>query len=364
MSENEKFNILKVSSKIGICGVPLRADTYSGCSFGCKYCFSNNREIMGGNGFKIGNIKQLERLFNRVLVKGNYKNDNLLETLLANRFTIHCGGMSDPFQPCEADYKITSEFIDLTNEYSLPVLFSTKSNTVYGANINPKFHSFQLSVSNIGDNKTFEPNVPPFEQRLKFYKELKARGFKVGIRIQPFIPGVTEPGIIDCFKDADMVTIESIKLVPQCPERREELRKLIGLKKEDFYYFGLENIKPELKIKYYEPFIEKLKRNGIPFSIADNDMRSIGTEKCCCGDSLVSKSTSFNTTAMLNSVGRGYSVDDVLNSARNDGIIDCKCKGLFASNRQKNVSTVGDFIRNNFANQRNPMCPEIQFFPT
>ena len=41
MNKNIKnMDILKVSSKIGICGLPIRCDTYSKCSFGCKYCFS------------------------------------------------------------------------------------------------------------------------------------------------------------------------------------------------------------------------------------------------------------------------------------------------------------------------------------
>ena len=49
MSEEKKnkvFEGLNVSSKFAICGLPIRVDTYKTCSFGCKYCFSNNRKIM------------------------------------------------------------------------------------------------------------------------------------------------------------------------------------------------------------------------------------------------------------------------------------------------------------------------------
>ena len=61
MNNNIKtFDMLKVSSKIGICGLPLRMDTYSGCSFGCTYCFANNREIMKSSGFKVGNVNKLK----------------------------------------------------------------------------------------------------------------------------------------------------------------------------------------------------------------------------------------------------------------------------------------------------------------
>lgn len=44
--EFKKFTPINVSSKFAICGIPLRVDTYKTCSFGCKYCFSNNRKVM------------------------------------------------------------------------------------------------------------------------------------------------------------------------------------------------------------------------------------------------------------------------------------------------------------------------------
>ena len=45
--ELKKFNGLNVSSKFAVCGLPIRVDTYKTCTFGCKYCFAENRKIMG-----------------------------------------------------------------------------------------------------------------------------------------------------------------------------------------------------------------------------------------------------------------------------------------------------------------------------
>ena len=44
---------------------------------------------------------------------------------------------------------------------------------MYGADIRPDLHSFQLSISNIHDNKVWEPNVTSIESRYRFYRELK-----------------------------------------------------------------------------------------------------------------------------------------------------------------------------------------------
>lgn len=46
MNSIKKFNGLNVSSKFAICGLPIRIDSYKTCSFGCKYCFAENRKIM------------------------------------------------------------------------------------------------------------------------------------------------------------------------------------------------------------------------------------------------------------------------------------------------------------------------------
>ena len=118
---------------------------------------------------------------------------------------------------------ITKQLIDITNKYGIHILFSTKSDTVYDCNINPQLHTFQLSITNIENRKDIEPNVSGIESRYKFYKLLKDKGYSVGIRIQPFIPGVTSDKIIDMFFDADNFTIEGLKLVPQNKEHKNYL---------------------------------------------------------------------------------------------------------------------------------------------
>ena len=97
---------------------------------------------------------------------------------------------------------------------------------MYDCNIRPDLHTFQLSVSNTDNRKDIEPNVPDIEKRYLFYQDLKKNGFKVGIRIQPFIPNTSSMDIIEMFHDADQITIEGIKLVPQNKEHKEEILRL------------------------------------------------------------------------------------------------------------------------------------------
>ena len=356
----KKFNAINVSSKIAICGLPIRIDSYKNCSFNCKYCFSNNRKIMEfGKELQIANISQFEKTLKRVHTDKNIKSDSLIDNLLNEDITLHWGGMSDPFQPIEEKLEITKQLIDITNKYNKHILFSTKSNTVYNCDIRPDLHSFQLSFTSSKTNKELEPNVPSFESRLNFYKELKSKGFKVGIRLQPFIPGVTDIKLVEIFKDADYFTIEGIKIVPQNKEQKEFVYNNLGLSKELFTQKGLLNLKEEIRINLYDEFIEQLNYYNIPFSIADNDMRSISSSKCCCGEPLVRKSTDFNTTAMIFDYDNNYTLEDVLNRCPNS-IMESKASQLFTSNRTEGCTTLREFYDKRFDRKSSPFSPKFQ----
>ena len=194
--------------------------------------------------------------------------------------------MSDPFQPCEKEFKATENIINVTNDYNIHILFSTKSDTYYGSNLKPNLHSFQLSVTNVDNRTDIEPCVPSIENRLKFFNDLKDKGFRVGIRIQLFIPGVSNISILEKFKDANHFVLEGIKMVPTNTEQRKAILDITGLSNSDFKNYGLMNLKPEIRMELYKPFIQWLEENHKSYSLADNDLHYLGNNKCCCGDHL------------------------------------------------------------------------------
>ena len=98
-------------SQIVLCDLPVRFDTYTGCSHACKYCFVKRKT----------NIKEI-------------KKDNCLESLknfikgertqLTNwcdwDIPLHWGGVSDPFQPCERKHRISYEALKIFSETNYP----------------------------------------------------------------------------------------------------------------------------------------------------------------------------------------------------------------------------------------------------
>ena len=367
MSEEKKykkFEALNVSSKYAICGLPIRVDTYKTCSFGCKYCFSNCRKVMEfEKELAIANLDSVERRLERIITNENIKKGDFLDTLISQDYTWHLGGMSDPFQPVEEKLQITKGLLDITNKYGIHILSSTKSDTVNDCDIRPALHTFQQSVSNVNNRKDLEPNVPNIEKRFKFYQDLKRDGFKVGIRIQPFIPDISNMEINEMFHDADQITIEGIKLVPQNKEHKEEVLRLCNLSAEQFTQMGLLNMKPTMRYEMYKPFIERMEQLNIPYSIADNDLHYMGTNLCCCGDRLVHKPTTFNTTAMCNVYGADYTLEQVKAELKASNVCDCKSCNLVTSNRKKGCTTVNDFYEKCFVQKSSPFSPKFQYHP-
>ena len=310
---------------------------------------------------QIANVNQIERILNKVITKKEVNQNNFLECLIDGGITWHYGGMSDPFQPCEKKLGITKQIVDITNKYGIHILFSTKSDTVYDCDIRPDLHTFQLSVTNVDNLKELEPNVPDIERRYKFFRELKDKGFKVGIRIQPFIPNVTTLEICKKFKDADNFTLEGIKIVPQNKEHKDFIFNYLKLGKDDFTQMGLLNLKPLKRMEMYKPFIDFFEANGIDYSIADNDLHFLGTNFCCCGDKLINKHTGFNNTTMIKKYGEDYAKEQIDEEIFVWGVRDCKCNHLFTSNRQEGCVSVQDFYDKRFYRKTSPFSPEFQW---
>lgn len=352
------FNPLSVSSKFAICGLPLRLDTYKNCTFNCDYCFANHR-VIGAKIEDTCNIGWLRNKFHKVYDKKEVNPKDFLENLLNEHITLHAGGQSDCFQPCEKQEQITRRVVEICNEYDQTILFSTKSDTTYDVPVTPELHSFQLSISNMVNY--LEDNVACIMERIRFFDSLKDQGYHVGIRIQPFIPEITElESIIDCFSEADHFTIEGLKLVPQNKEYNQQLLEWIGLSREDFKQMGLLNLYPEIRLWYYMPLIEYFNEHGISYSIADNDLHYLSNNLCCCGDKLIPKQTRFHNTRLFQEYGRDYNLEDVYDAL--DTFKDCNCRGLFTSNRVGDCYTVKDFYNERFHRRTSPFSPQFQYY--
>ena len=354
----KKFNPLNVSSKFAICGLPIRLDTYSQCQYNCTYCFSNNRQI-GKKPYKEPNIQWLKNKLKKVYDDKNINKENFLEMLLNDRITLHGGTMNDCFQPIEKTAQNTKRIVEILNSYGQHILFSTKSDNTYDVPLTPDLHSFQLSVSNT--KGLMEQRVPHINNRIKFYNQLKDKGYKVGIRIQPYLPNITDvEEITRLFKEAEHYTIESLKLNPHTIEKNKEILEKVGLSRDDYKQQGLLTLKPQIRLKFYEPIVSFLEEQGYSWSIADNDLHYMSNNLCCCGDKLINKQTLFHNTRMLKLYGHKYTLTHISDKIKH--YKDCKCSTLFTSDRREGCKTVQEFYNKRFDRKTSPFSPKYQYY--
>ena len=88
------------------CHYPTRLDTYGcGCQHDCKYCYAKSllefRDLWNNESPSVADITKIENKI-KTLEKGT---------------VLRLGGMTDCFQPCEKQYKVTYKTIQLLNKY-------------------------------------------------------------------------------------------------------------------------------------------------------------------------------------------------------------------------------------------------------
>ena len=316
-----------------------------------------NRVVGKRNEYLPPNIHWLEHKFKKVYDDKNVNKTNFLEVLLKNRITINCGTKSDPFQPIEKKEQWTKKIVDLCNEYNQKLVFGTKSDDYYDVNVTPDNHSFQLSITNHYNDKFLEPNVPPFEDRVKFYRRLKDEGFKVGIRFEPFIPNVTDiQKILSYFEDADHVHISRLRLLPQI--NNDKILDYIKLSKKDFITKGLTSLRGDVWWNYVKPSVEYLEDNNYSFSTS---FIHLGNCDCLGGDTLAWNTTSFDTFHLKEKYGDNWSLNDGLNEIGE--YKDCNCQSCYTSNRLYGCRTVEDFYKDRWDKPNTKFHPRNQYKP-
>lgn len=314
---------ISLTSQFYFCPVPLRLDTYSGCSHNCLYCFANNsnqKYIINPDMLeKATSIKNFEVKPTSLKIIKSYLNvafnnkpnrfsnqEAIAVELLKRKVPLHFGGMSDPLQPIEEKYNLTYDTLTLLKSYNYPVIFSTKGKLLLTEKyykLIKDYENFALQISLIDDRQEvldiLEPTASSVEERLKMFEIYQDKW--TACRIQPFIVGLSESRIIpilDKLKERGVnhVMVEGMKFFSSNKLANKKIgeafKKITGNSYDLEAYFRAIGAKYsgndiELpswrKYRYIKIFKEETKKRGITLGVADNDLRFLGDSFCCCG---------------------------------------------------------------------------------
>ena len=179
---------------------------YSGCSFGCTYCyaafFSRDVEKRDNWGYWVSVKENAVELLERQLQK---RPDSLDDKL------IYMSSVTDPYQPVERDLKLTRRLLEVMADGHKPKLVvQTRSPDVVRdcdlfSYIERSGGQVQVNMTVTTDDedirRTFEPFCPSNQVRLKAIGEVRASGIDTCVTMTPLLLVTSPYAFADSLRD-------------------------------------------------------------------------------------------------------------------------------------------------------------------
>lgn len=190
MQEFKSFFKTVGGNEGSLCKYTTRLDTYGcGCSHDCQYCYAKSllsfRGLWDAKSPRIASVGKIAKAIDRI------KPGSI----------VRLGGMTDCFQPVEAQHKVTRATIMMLNRARIGYLIVTKSHLVaeneYLRLLDPELAHVQITVTNTDDRVALQyEKCSLSSKRLRALKTLQDAGIDCALRLSPYIP---------CFIDFDVI---------------------------------------------------------------------------------------------------------------------------------------------------------------
>ncbi len=218
---------------------------YRGCAHGCVYCDSRS------------DCYRFTHPFEDIEVKQNAP--ELLEDILRRRrkrIVISTGSMSDPYQPCEKELRLTRRCLELIGQYGFGASVITKSDLVLrDLELFDRIHrgakgvlQMTLTVADDALSRILEPNVCTTTRRYEVLKEFQRQGIPTVVWLTPILPFIndTESNILPILRECARAGVKGIICFDMGLTLREGDR--------EYYYAALDRHFPGLKERYIERY--------------------------------------------------------------------------------------------------------------
>lgn len=295
------------SNEIADCSMPMTFDTYSNCSFGCLYCFSQFQRGIGGakksylhKDVKHVSVDKIKKMFT-----APDKHGGQFKEYIKQRKVMQWGGLSDQFDGFERKYGYTLELLRFFKEIDYPLCFSTKATWFtederYMELIRgQKNWNFKFSIITLDEHKAhvIERGVPTPLQRLEAIRKIaEADAGGATLRLRPFIIGISTPSYLDLIREASNRGATAMSTEFMCVEQRSPTLKqwmptfneLCGFDFMEFYRkFSVSTGYLRLNRKVKEPFMRNMKalcdELGMRFYVSDAHFKELCCNGSCCG---------------------------------------------------------------------------------
>ena len=168
---------------------------YRGCEHGCIYCFARPSHaflnLSPGLDFET-------RLIARPGIGAVLARELAAKTYVPQVIAI--GTNTDPYQPCEAEYRVMREVLEVLAAHGHPVAITTKGTLIErDLDILAPMAvrglvrvGISISTLDAGLSRKMEPRVASPLRRLAVMRRLAAAGVPVRVMVAPVVPGLTD----------------------------------------------------------------------------------------------------------------------------------------------------------------------------
>jgi DNA repair photolyase len=196
-----RYHGLEARSLLNRCDSPRMpfewtVNPYRGCAMGCRYCYAAyTHEFLG--------IKAPEDFHQVVYVKRGAEGETArkLQRVVRRGEQIALGTVTDPYQPGEAEYRVTRRFLEaVVKSRSVRLGITTKGALILrDVEILKRIHErshLTVHVSLISTRRDLlrklEPWAPPPDVRLEVMRQLVLAGLDVSLSLAPVLPALTD----------------------------------------------------------------------------------------------------------------------------------------------------------------------------
>jgi len=184
-------------------GMPFEwtLNPYRGCTHGCHYCYARRYQTQ----FELGSGDEFASI---ILVKTNFV-EVLRRELARPSWTgeyVAVGTATDCYQPIEGHYKLTRRSLEALRDFNNPTGVVTKGPMVVrdkdllqDLTQGPGCGVY-ISVPTVDEEawQMLEPGTAPPLKRLRAVRELADAGIRVGVLMNPIVPGITsKPALLE-----------------------------------------------------------------------------------------------------------------------------------------------------------------------
>ena len=155
---------------------------YTGCGHGCKYCYVPHMLKKNRTSFQLSTMP-------RGNIISRLSQDLRLRSKVAEKILL--SHTSDPYQPIEAEHKLTRQAIKVLKEHGASVVILTKAGVLAERDLDLLDPGDEVGVTltfiNRMDSLEWEPAAALPSERVGYLRKAKSLGLKTWVNLEPVI---------------------------------------------------------------------------------------------------------------------------------------------------------------------------------